>query len=80
MNYGENTPFYNNYAFRRVFVHPGFKEPETYYDIAIIELSKRIDFNFSYQDLSEITRFIASPLCLPNHVMVSKIANVTLVQ
>ena len=68
--YGENTPLYDFYNFRRVFIHPGFRPPDTYYDIAVIELSKRVNYNFSYNDLSDINRFTVSPECLPKDVLV----------
>ena len=54
-------------------MHPGFEAPETYYDIAIIELSKRADYNLSYNDLSEdINRISVSPVCLPANETVSR--------
>ena len=67
----ENTPYFDNYDFRRVFIHPGFRSPKTYYDIAIVELSKRINYNMSYEHLTGTNYFTASPVCLPNDVKVS---------
>ena len=42
----DGTPYQENIAARRIFVHPGFAYPEMYNDIALIELVRRVKYDF----------------------------------
>ena len=52
----DGTPYKETIEIRRVYLHPGYKYPQPYNDIAVLELGRRIAFDFE--------KYGSTPVCL----------------
>ena len=57
---------------KRTFMHPYYKFPESYYDVALSELGRRVIFDFD--------KYGDSPMCLGRHKVSELIGKTALVQ
>ena len=66
----DNTPYREVVEIKRVYKHPNYRFPNLYNDVAVLELGRRIEYNF--------TKFGDSPICLPEKGLkvINKIATV----
>merc|ERR1711953_899672 len=66
----DNTPYKELVEIKRVYKHPNYRFPNLYNDVAVLELGRRIEYNF--------TKFGDSPSCLPKKEfeVINKIATV----
>ena len=61
----DNTPYKELVEIKRVYKHPNYKVPNLYDDVAVLELGRRVEYNF--------IKFGDSPTCLPENGL--KVAN-----
>merc|ERR1712223_1084561 len=66
----DNTPYKELVEIKRVYKHPNYRFPNLYNDVAVLELGRRIEYNY--------TKFGDSPSCLPKKEfeVINKIATV----
>ena len=61
----DNTPYREVVEIKRVYKHPNYRFPNLYDDVAVLELGRRVEYNF--------IKFGDSPTCLPENGL--KVAN-----